>query len=265
MNALQLRETGRKKRRGLQGVVRSGRHTGGRVYGYKIRREIDAIGDPIRGLRDIDPDEAEVVIEIFRRYAAGQSPRAIVSDLNRRGIPGPRGGSWNASTINGNAERGNWVIHNELYCGVLVFGRQTWVKDRRTGKPQARTADPQEILRTEVPNLRIISEALWAKVQDRYAENTLSPRTSSPRGAVRPRYLLSGKLTCGVCGGPCALIAHDRKRTPQSPDWLRRPPRQADTRRLSHHGPRHRSRSRRLPDADRGRRHAKRRDLVAFQ
>lgn len=202
MNALQLRETGRKKRRGLQGVVRSGRHTGGRVYGYKIRREIDAIGDPIRGLRDIDPDEAEVVIEIFRRYAAGQSPRAIVSDLNRRGIPGPRGGSWNASTINGNAERGNGVIHNELYCGVLVFGRQTWVKDRRTGKPQARTADPQEILRTEVPNLRIISEALWAKVQDRYAENTLSPRTSSPRGAVRPKYLLSGKLTCGVCGGP---------------------------------------------------------------
>lgn len=61
MNALQLRETGRKTKRGLQGVVRSGRHTGGRVYGYKIRREVDAIGEPIRGLRDIDPGEAEVV------------------------------------------------------------------------------------------------------------------------------------------------------------------------------------------------------------
>ena len=211
MNALQLRETGRKTRRGLQGVVRSGRHTGGRVYGYKIRREVDAIGEPIRGLRDIDPGEAEVVREIFRRYAAGQSPRAIVSDLNRRSIPGPRGGSWNASTINGNAERGNGVIHNELYRGVLVFGRQTWVKDRRTGKRQARTADPEEIIRTEVPHLRIISEELWAKVQHRYAGNTLSSRGPSPRVAVRPRHLLSGKLTCGVCGGPMIRSGADQR------------------------------------------------------
>ena len=211
MNALQLRETGRKTRRGLQGVVRSGRHTGGHVYGYKIRRELDAIGEPIRGLRDIVPDEAKVVREIFRRYAAGQSPRTIVSDLNMRGIPSPRGGSWNASTINGNAERGNGVIHNEFYRGILVFGRQTWVKDRRTGKRQARTADPSEILRSEVPHLRIISEDLWSKVRDRYEENKLSPRTSSPRGSVRPRHLLSGKLTCGVCGGPMIRSGADQR------------------------------------------------------
>ncbi|WP_409360166.1 recombinase family protein [Brevundimonas vesicularis] len=106
------------------------------------------------------PDEAEVVREIFRRYAAGQSPWTIVSDLNRRGIPGPRGRGWNASTINGNAERGNGVIHNELYRGVLVFGRQTWVKDRRTRKRQARTADPQEIIWTEAPHIRILFEEL---------------------------------------------------------------------------------------------------------
>lgn len=113
--------------------------------------------------------------------------------------------------LNGNAERGNGVIHNELYRGVLVFGRQTWVKDRRTGKRQARTADPEEIIRTEVPHLRIISEELWAKVQDRYAENTLSPRTPSPRGAVRPKYLLSGKLTCGVWGGPMIRSGADQR------------------------------------------------------
>jgi len=179
MNALQLDETRRKTRRGLQGVVRSGRHTGGQVYGYRIRRELDAAGEPIRGLRDIEPGEADVVREIFRRYAAGQSPRAIVSDLNTRGVLSPRGGSWNASTVNGNAERGNGVIHNELYRGVLVFGRQTWVKARRTGKRQARTGDPQEILRTEVPHLRIISEDLWSKVRDRYEENKLSPCPAS--------------------------------------------------------------------------------------
>jgi len=120
-------EIRRKTRRGLEGVVRV---TDGRVYGYAIRREIDAAGEPIRGLRDIVPTEAEIVVEIFRKYAAGASPRAIAADLNARGVGSPRGGTWNASTINGNADRGNGVIHNELYRGALVFGRQTWLKVR---------------------------------------------------------------------------------------------------------------------------------------
>lgn len=55
--------------------------------------------------------------------------------------------AWNASTINGNAERGNGVIHNELYRGVLVFGRQTWLKDRSTGARNARKGDPAGIVR----------------------------------------------------------------------------------------------------------------------
>lgn len=65
---------------------------GGCVYGYQIRREVNAGGEPIRGLRSINEAEAEVVHEIFRRYAAGASPRAIVAALNARGVPGPRGG-----------------------------------------------------------------------------------------------------------------------------------------------------------------------------
>lgn len=202
MNALQLQEIGRKTRRGLQGVVRSGRHTGGRVYGYRIRRELDAVGEPVRGLRDIDAVEADIVREIFRRYAAGASPRAIVSDLNDRGIAGPRGGGWNASTINGNVERGNGILHNELYRGVLVFGRQTWMKDRRTGKRRARTGDTQDIIRTAAPDLRIVPEDLWEKVRERYEQNRLGPRSTSPRKAVRAKRLLSGKLTCGACEGP---------------------------------------------------------------
>ena len=211
MNALQLQEIGRKTRRGLQGVARSGRHTGGRVYGYRIRREVNATGEAVRGLRDIDEAEADVVREIYRRYAAGSSPRAIVSELNTRGIRGPSGGKWNASTINGNAERGNGVIHNELYRGVLVFGRQTWIKDRRSGKRRARTADAQEIVRCPVPDLRIIPEELWRRVRERYEENRLGPQKTAARQAVRPTHLLSGKLTCGVCGGKLVRSGGDHR------------------------------------------------------
>jgi len=91
MNALQLQEIRRKTRRGLEGVAREGRHTGGKVYGYRIHREEDASGERIRGLRTIDPAQAEVVLEIYRHYSAGSSPRAIANLLNARGLPGPRG------------------------------------------------------------------------------------------------------------------------------------------------------------------------------
>ena len=186
----------------MEGVVRDGRHTGGRVYGYAIRREFNAAGEPIKDLRDIVSTEAENVVEIFRRYAAGASPRAIAADLNARGLASPRGRKWNASTINGNADRGNGVIHNELYSGVLVFGRQTWLKDRSTGARSARKGDPANIVRQEVPALRIVPEDLWLKVRARYEENRLGPQKTSSLASVRPRHLLSGKLTCGCCSGP---------------------------------------------------------------
>ena len=211
MNALQLQEIGRKTRRGLQGVARSGRHTGGRVYGYTIRREFDASGEPIRGLRDVHPGEAAIVQEIHRRYAAGASPRAIAADLNARGVPGPTGKMWNASALNGNAERGNGILHNELYRGVLVFGRQIWVKDRKSGRRRARTGAVQEIIRTDVPELRIVSEELWERVRKRYAQNTLGPHKASSLASVRPRHLLSGKLSCGECGGPLVRSGSDQR------------------------------------------------------
>ena len=142
------------------------------------------------------------MVEIFRKYVAGASPRAKAADLNARGVRSPRGGTWNASIINSNADRGNGVIHNELYRGVLAFGRQTWLKDRSTGARNARKGDPASIVRQEVPALRIAPEDLWLKVRARYEENRLCPQKTSPLASARPRHLLSGKLTCGWCGGP---------------------------------------------------------------
>lgn len=91
MNALFLRETARKTKRGMIGVAREGRHAGGRVYGYKIKRELDAKGEFTRGLRDVDEVEveAEIVRSVFSDYAAGLSPRAMVAKLNARGIAAP--------------------------------------------------------------------------------------------------------------------------------------------------------------------------------
>lgn len=104
------REDGAKKvRRGMAGVIRDGRHAGGRAYGYR-----PVPGRP--GELEIIDAEAEVVRQIFAAYAGGRPPREIAGDLNRQGVAPPRGTRWNASTINGNAQRGAGLIFNELYA-----------------------------------------------------------------------------------------------------------------------------------------------------
>ncbi len=203
MSVMMIEEGARKTRRGLEGVVRSGRSAGGLSYGYAVRREYDAKGEPIRGLREIVPAEAEVVMRIFGAYACGDSPQRIAAGLNRDALPGPSGGMWNASTIAGNAKRGNGVLHNELYRGVTVFGRHAWSRDRRTGARRARSGAAEAILRHDAPELRIVSEELWEKVRARY--QSVTKPGGRPEGARRPKRLLSGLIHCGCCGGKMNL------------------------------------------------------------
>ena len=53
----------------------------------------------------MDDAEAVVVRRIFREFATGKSPRAIATNLNRDGIPGPFGRTWGDTTIRGILER----------------------------------------------------------------------------------------------------------------------------------------------------------------
>jgi hypothetical protein len=75
-----------------------------------------------------------VVRRIFRNYAAGVSPRRIALALNAEGIPGPRGGVWAATAINGDRAKGTGVLNNERYIGRQVWGRRSWVRDPSTGR-----------------------------------------------------------------------------------------------------------------------------------
>src|SRR4051794_8866351 len=91
---MQREESSRKTRRGLAGVVRSGRSAGGRAYGYRA-----VTGKP--GELEIVTKEAETIRRIFTLYAGGTAPRSIASMMNKESIAPPRGTHWNASTING--------------------------------------------------------------------------------------------------------------------------------------------------------------------
>ncbi len=195
------REDGAKKvRRGMAGVVRDGRHAGGRAYGYR------AIPGHL-GELEIVKEEAEIVRRIFAAYAVGRAPRDLAGDLNREGVAPPRGTRWNGSTINGNAQRGVGLLLNELYVGRIIWNKVRMVKNPDTGKRVSRPNPKDQWQTKEVPHLRIIDDETWQKAQ---ALKAARVKVSS-HIKRRPAHLLSGLLRCGVCGS--GLSVHDRDKT----------------------------------------------------
>jgi DNA invertase Pin-like site-specific DNA recombinase len=119
MDAQFRKELGAKIKRGQRGAVKSGRAPAGLAYGYRRANRLDPNGNLVRGLREINEDEAEVVRRIFREYAANISPRQIAERLNEEGIPGPHGRSWRVSTINGDRQRQNGCCKTGSMPGYL--------------------------------------------------------------------------------------------------------------------------------------------------
>jgi site-specific DNA recombinase len=204
MNALFLKDLADKTRRGLRGRVERGKSGGGIAYGYDVVKRFDEEGNPLRGDRTVNQDQAATIRRIFEEYARNKSPKAIASQLNKEGVPSPSGKNWSQSTINGNRRRGTGIINNELYIGRLIWNRQRFIKDPDTGKRVTRLNNESEWISQEIPELRIVSEALWDKAKGR--QSKLDARKPGLWRRNRPRYLLSGLIKCGECGGGYSKI-----------------------------------------------------------
>ncbi|WP_312120740.1 recombinase family protein [Brevundimonas diminuta] len=187
MNELFLHDLAVKTRRGLVARVNAGFSGGGRCYGYDIV-----------GKGELEPNlhQAGVIHSIFARYADKESPRAIAHSLNAAGEPGPRGGTWTPSTIHGDRRTGDGILHQELYIGVRVFNRRRYRKHPDTGKRSSVLNPPEDWIRQPVPELRIIDDELWARVQSRKAELSALPAAQGRK----PKRLLSGLMKCKQCG-----------------------------------------------------------------
>lgn len=201
MNALYLKDLADKTRRGLRGRVEAGKSGGGLCYGY--RAAAGAIGD-----RVIEATEAARVVQIFEWFASGVSPKAIAKRLNAAGIPGPGNRTWGPSTINGHVVRGTGILNNELYVGRMVWNRLRYLKDPDTGRRVSRLNPPSALVTADVPDLRIVPDALWQAVK---ARQVGVRRDSGPLvGARRPVYLFSGLTKCAVCGRGYTMYSASR-------------------------------------------------------
>lgn len=120
-------------------------------------------------------------------------------------MPGPTGKGWSASTINGNWQRGTGILNNALYVGEIVWNKVSYPLNPDTGMKVARVNPQSEWVIKAVPELQIIDRETWDAVQAK----RLGVRESTAKfwQKQRPKYLFSGKLRCGCCGGAVTKIS----------------------------------------------------------
>ncbi len=187
---------------------------GGNSYGYDVVRRIGTDGLAVTGERTINRDEADIIRRIFAEFAEGQSPKTIARRLNDEHVPGPRGEHWRDTAIRGHRTRGSGLLNNELYVGRLIWNRLRYLKDPQTGNRVSRLNPPEAWTLTEVPEMRIVDDALWQRVKLRQGEIEADPRVTALKATKfweqrRVNHMLTGLLCCGSCGGGFAAVGRD--------------------------------------------------------
>ncbi len=110
---------------------------------------------------EVNPEEAEVVREIYRLRDSGISIHHIVQEMDSRGARGKRGARFDYSAV-------AQTLRNPTYLGKRVHRGEIY-----EGQHEA-----------------IVDADLWERVQARRRQGT----------SGNTRYLASGFLVCGVCG-----------------------------------------------------------------
>jgi len=169
-------------------------------FGYRYLRKTDDAD----GYFQVDPAEAEVVREVFRRYSEGdESIAEIARALSARGVPTRTGKAvWDRSTVWG-------MLRNPAYRGQAAFGktqtsgqrakptRPARARGERHGRRETRRDQPPENW-TLVPVPALISEQTFELAQARLQEN----KRFAARNTKQPT-LLQGILVCRECGYAC--------------------------------------------------------------
>lgn len=157
MNQYYSAELSQKVLRGLKESYLKGNYTGGaQIYGY----------DVVDKKNVINPDEAEIIREIFSKFANGHTGKSIADNLIARGIRSKTGHYIDEKKI-------YKIIANTKYVGKIKHGDTVYTNIYPA----------------------IVDEATWQAVQVIRNSNKHKPGSKKQKF----RFLLSGKLICGDC------------------------------------------------------------------
>jgi site-specific DNA recombinase len=212
-----VRGLSKKVHRGQEGCILRGHAAGGTCYGYKSEPILDptqsgkAATARILGVRrKIVEEEAAIVRRIMELRAVGNGYGTISKALNADCVPAPE------RTYGGRVHR-RWygsaireICRNEIYNGMRVWNRKERVLNVENGAKLTRRRSESEWVRVEVPELRIVSEELWERVQDVNRQRRDKAACVRLGGMTRTetsrKYLFSGIMRCGVCGGSFTVV-----------------------------------------------------------
>jgi site-specific DNA recombinase len=207
MNEAFLDDLRERVHRGQTGQALKGFWIGGRPYGYRLKpvlhaTEWDQYGQPAKiGTKlEIDPKQAAIVKEIFSRYVAGWSHRAIAADLNERNIPSA-GATWKRTRHRSSGWMGSAVrviTMNPLYGGLVRWNVCAFVRDPSTERMVRRRRPKAEWVTHQDESLRIVGDEVFEKAQKRARVRSNSSERLKAGG--KSKFLLSGLLRCSVCG-----------------------------------------------------------------
>ena len=167
-----------------KGEVMQWRH----LYGYTITK------DKIT----VNPEQAEVVKEIFRRAIDGESFSSISKDLNKRGLFTIFGNKWTACRI-------TQVLSNEKYIGDSLLQKK-YVNNHIEKKLQKNNGELPRYY-AEGTHEAIIDKDTFEKAQEivRHCKERTSGRKAPQR------YPFTGRIKCGHCGANFKRVTCNKK------------------------------------------------------
>lgn len=144
--------------------ARKGGHTGGgpRPFGW-----VTAAKDKVVA------KEKKLILELVKRFIAGETCHSIAKDWNARGYPSATGVRWNSSQLYN-------LLRSPRYAGIVLY--------QRTSK------SPQQFPAGWKP---IIDRQTWSLLEHELERRSREPKNGGFHGR---RHLLSGFLVCEACG-----------------------------------------------------------------
>ena len=176
--------------RGMAEKATRGEPTCAPPYGYVMRDK--------KYYPDEESGAADIVREVFRRYAEGEGMREIAIDIGKRGVRTKYGGMPENRWV-------DYMLNNPCYIGMIRWSLEG------AKAVSKRDYHNENIMIVAGHHEPIISAELWEAVQKRLTEQKKMYSAYAKKGQ-QIEHMLKGLVRCSACGGTLAINGWSSKK-----------------------------------------------------
>ena len=176
--------------RGMTEKATRGEPTCAPPYGYVMRDK--------KYYPDEESGAADIVREVFRRYAEGEGMREIAIDIGKRGVRTKYGGMPENRWV-------DYMLNNPCYIGMIRWSLEG------AKAVSKRDYHNENIMIVAGHHEPIISAELWEAVQKRLTEQKKMYSAYAKKGQ-QIEHMLKGLVRCSACGGTLAINGWSSKK-----------------------------------------------------